>query len=118
MKLTKEEAVKHWVSGFSSIPSEMLRDIMYLYPGESYELTTPELPDGVVPSHGTVWAFKEPLDNEWLEKNIEAMAEAGFRVFKTYYGYWFGIDGGGYNFYDYHWTSLYDARGMHWHSDD
>ena len=33
------------------------------------------------------------------------------------FGYFFGIDGAGYDFYEAHWTPLYKARGLHWHDE-
>ena len=40
----------------------------------------------------------------------------GFRVFEhDEWGYFFGLDGGGYDFYPEHWMPLYRARGIEWH---
>lgn len=44
------------------------------------------------------------------------MSDCGFRIYKSEdYGYFFGIDGAGYSFYEEHWMPLYKARGLHWH---
>lgn len=75
----------------------------------------------IFPAWKTMWAFSEGIDREWLEGRytesaIQEMANCGFRVYESEdYGYVFGIDGAGYNFYEHHWIPLYDARGLHWH---
>ena len=44
------------------------------------------------------------------------MSRCGFRIYESEeFGYFFGIDGAGYSFYDEHWVPLYRARGLHWH---
>ena len=44
---------------------------------------------------------------------------SGFRIYESEeFGYFFGIDGAGYNFYDSHWIPLYDARGLKWHREE
>ncbi len=77
-----------------------------------------------LPMHGTMWAFDDMIDRDWLseefcEGSLQAMADCGFRIYKSEdYGYIFGIDGAGYNFYEAHWYPLYKARGLHWHDVD
>lgn len=76
--------------------------------------------DGL-PMWGTMWSFEESIDDYWLEKmgGLELMAECGFRIYQSEdYGYFFGIDGAGYDFYENHWIPLYKARGMKWHDED
>ena len=34
------------------------------------------------------------------------------------FGYFFGIDGAGYSFYEEHWIPLYKARGLQWHKTE
>ncbi len=70
--------------------------------------------DDILPMWGTMWMFKECLDNMWLEEDggLQAMADCGFRVFECEEGYIFGIDGAGYDFYEAHWIPLYLARGL------
>lgn len=47
------------------------------------------------------------------------MADCGFRIYEQEdYGYIFGIDGAGYDFYDEHWCPLYKARGLRWHDEE
>lgn len=47
---------------------------------------------------------------------IKKMSECGFRIYEhDEWGYFFGIDGCGYSFYDEHWIPLYKKRGLQWH---
>lgn len=74
--------------------------------------------DGDLPMWGTMFSFRDPCDNWWLEEGdgIAVMSRCGFRVFESEeFGYFFGIDGAGYDFYESHWIPLYRARGLHWH---
>ena len=77
--------------------------------------------DDALPMWGTLWAFGEQLDNDWLadEGGIQAMADCGFRIYEQEdYQYIFGIDGAGYDFYSEHWIPLYKARGLQWHKKE
>lgn len=80
--------------------------------------------DNVLPMWGTMWAFGEHIDNDWLggefcENHFQEMADCGFRIYEQEdYGYIFGIDGAGYDFYESHWIPLYRARGLHWHREE
>lgn len=74
-----------------------------------------------LPMWGTMWSFDNSIDDYWLaEKDgIEVMSECGFRIFYSDdYGYFFGIDGAGYDFYESHWIPLYKARGLRWHDPE
>lgn len=74
--------------------------------------------DDALPMWGTMWSFGDSADDWWLEEGngIEIMSECGFRIYESdEFGYFFGIDGAGYNFYDAHWIPLYKARGLQWH---
>ena len=76
--------------------------------------------DGL-PMWGMMWSFGDSADNYWLEhmNGIHIMSECGFRIFKSEeFGYFFGIDGAGYDFYEAHWIPLYRARGLQWHDPD
>ena len=75
----------------------------------------------VLPIWGTMWSMGSPLDEDWLdtEKGLSAMSKCGFRIFEhEEFGYFFGIDGAGYDFYKEHWIPLYNARGLHWHGKE
>ena len=75
---------------------------------------------------GTMWAFGDQIDNDWLNPiysdlvgdGLQLMADCGFRIYEQEdYGYVFGIDGAGYDFYEAHWIPLYKARGLKWHKE-
>lgn len=76
--------------------------------------------DTWLPMWGTMWSFHESFDNDWLENGgIAEMSRCGFRIFESNeFGYFFGIDGVGYDFYGAHWIPLYQARGLHWHDEN
>ena len=85
------------------------------------------MPDGVsepydvFPMWGTMWSFHDSIDDWWLEEcdGIRLMSECGFRIYyHQEWGYFFGIDGAGYDFYAEHWEPLYKARGLHWHDEE
>lgn len=77
--------------------------------------------DGSLPMWGTMWSFGDSADDWWLSDDcgIRLMSECGFRIFESdEFGYFFGIDGAGYDFYEAHWEPLYKARGLRWHSEE
>ena len=74
----------------------------------------------MLPMWGTLWQFGDSADDYWLEdeENQRLMSECGFRIYEhDEWGYFFGIDGAGYDFYDAHWIPLYKARGLRWHDE-
>ena len=74
--------------------------------------------DSDLPMWGTLWSFGDSADDYWLEEldGIRIMSECGFRVYESdEFGYFFGIDGAGYDFYELHWIPLYKKRGLQWH---
>ena len=95
-----------------------------LYNGDTVTVSADDFDvcyDYSLPIWGTMWAFNDSSDIAWLEtdKGLTAMSECGFRVFQNDdFGYFFGIDGAGYDFYQEHWIPLYLTRGLHWHSDN
>lgn len=75
--------------------------------------------DDALPMWGTMWAFKDNCDKEWLCENLQKVADCGFRIFESEdYEYLIGIDGAGYDFYEAHFCPLYKARGLHWHKEN
>ena len=77
--------------------------------------------DDYLPMWGTMWSFGDSCDDWWLEENdgIRIMSECGFRIYESEeFGYFFGIDGAGYDFYESHWIPLYKARGLQWHNTE
>lgn len=86
------------------------------YPADDFEVEY----DDYLPMWGTMWQFHDSCDNWWLEEDggLEIMSECGFRIFYSdEFGYWFGIDGAGYDFYEAHWIPLYEKRGLKWHDE-
>lgn len=74
--------------------------------------------DDFLPMWGTMWSFGDSCDDWWLEEGdgIRIMSECWFRIYNSEeFGYFFGIDGAGYDFYEAHWIPLYKARGLQWH---
>ena len=73
--------------------------------------------DGALPMWGTMWSFGENMDDDWLtQEGLAKMSACGFRVYEhDEWGFFFGIDGAGYDFYEAHWIPLYHARGLEWH---
>lgn len=76
--------------------------------------------EDIVPVWGTMWSFGDKIDEYWLEERdgLHLMSDCGFRIYENEdYGYFFGIDGAGYDFFEQHWIPLYKARGLKWHDD-
>ena len=64
-----------------------------------------------LPMWSSMFQFRWHSDSLWLTKkdNIKIMSDLGFRIYKNEeWGYFFGIDGAGYNFYESHWIPLYN----------
>ena len=74
--------------------------------------------EDVFPMWGTLWSFSDTTDEEWVRSNPDVVAECGFRIFEDDEtgDIYLGIDGAGYDFYEAHWTPLYEARGLKWHN--
>lgn len=93
---------------------DMPRSEQVEIPADEVEVECLEL----LPMWGTMWSFGDSTDDWWLEdgNGIEIMSKCGFRIYESdEFGYFFGIDGAGYSFYDAHWIPLYKARGLQWH---
>lgn len=74
--------------------------------------------DGILPMWGWLWSFSDSADDYFMDEldGIKKMSECGFRIYEhDEWGYFFGIDGCGYSFYDEHWIPLYKKRGLQWH---
>ena len=77
--------------------------------------------DDYLPMWGTMWTFGDSCDDYWLTEDdgLQIMADCGFRIYEQEdFGYVFGIDGCGYDFYEAHWIPLYKKRGLHWHETE
>lgn len=74
--------------------------------------------DSRLPAWGTLWQFGDSCDDYWLKEQngIRIMSDCGFRIYEhDEWGYFFGIDGAGYDFYSEHWIPAYKKRGLQWH---
>lgn len=97
--------------------------IVYLDNGEQVQVAEYEMEleyDDGLPMWGTMWSFGDSADDYWLSdgNGIRIMSQCGFRIYEhEEYGYFFGIDGAGYDFYEAHWIPLYKARGLKWHDE-
>lgn len=70
------------------------------------------------PMWGTMFQPKERIDEDWIEENLQKVADCGFRIYEhDDYGIFLGINGCGYDFYEEHWIPLYKARGLRWHDE-
>lgn len=113
---TIREATEGWVREFNAINTGMIAELMQHNPcdwricnDESYG----------VPMWGTMWSFYDSADDYWLEEldGVAIMIDIGFTVFESYnYGYFFGLDAAGFDFYEAFWIPLYKARGLCWHT--
>ena len=118
--MTQGQAAGIWVRGFNSLPQSVIEKL--IKSGDEVVEITPynDEKDSFLPLWGMMWSFDVAIDNDWLAKkcNQKLMAECGFRIYEQEdYGYIFGIDGGGYDFYESHWIPLYKVRGLAWHVD-
>ena len=102
-------------------------DILYVieqYDKKQIELESDDFEiqrDEYFPMWGTMWAFADNCDDYWITEmgGLQIMADCGFRIYEQEdYGYVFGIDGCGYDFYEAHWIPLYKARGLQWHNTE
>ncbi len=98
--------------------------IIKLYDGESIMVEEDDFElyeYAFLPMWGEMWQFKDPIDDFWLKEmdGIQVMSDCGFRIYESEeFGYFFGIDGAGYDFYESHWIPLYKKRGLQWHDSE
>lgn len=121
---TKKEATEAWVAEFNAIPLSMLQRLVDIDIDE-WQIHYSEDENGYAystfPTWGTVWSFGDSMDDYWLEEKdgIKQMTDLGFIVLEhDEYGYWFGVDAGGFDFYEGFWIPLYEARGLQWHESE
>ena len=104
-------------------PETEMYDIM-LHNGKKISTVKDDLEANIyepLPMWGTMWSFGDSCDDWWLSNGngIDIMSACGFRIYEhDEWGYFFGIDGAGYDFYEAHWIPLYKARGLRWHDED
>lgn len=117
--MTIEQATHDWVSEFNAVPTAVIRKLASLREGEVVEVTASDNQDAFLPVWRTMWSFSDECDNHWLKYSdgIKIMERLGFKVYEQEdFGYIFGIDGFGYDFYKRHWIPLYRERGLQWHT--
>ena len=106
------EACQKWVNMMDSVPRKLIEKA---YEDEEINELTDSLSEEKLPMWGEVFV-PERMDQEWIEENIETVADCGFRVYETdEIGVFLGVDGGGYSFIEEHFIPLYKARGLQWH---
>ncbi len=94
------------------------------YDGNDYTLDEDNFEierDSLLPAWGWLFSFRDNADDYWLSDldGLEVMSECGFRIYEhEEWGYFFGIDGAGYDFYSEHWIPLYKKRGLQWHDPE
>ena len=121
---TIREATQAWVNEFNAISRSMIEQLMIGHPDEWEEITVfdeDDEPDDFLPMWGWMWSFDSIFDEEWFEEKdgIEVMSKLGFRIYHhEEFGYFFGIDAAGLDFYGEYWIPLYKARGLHWHKEE
>lgn len=108
--------VMEWVQRtLNEVPTELIRRAYMANPGEWSEVTVraedDAEPDDILPMWGSM---RNGLSDHWMEhddgEGIAILSRCGFRVYDGgSLGYWFGIDGGGYDFCEAHWRPLYEA---------
>ena len=134
---TKYDHVIYYSEGYAGQHGEVI-ETNYDGDSEKYLVRLEDDPDHPVEAHrddltvvvedqfpmwSTMWAFNDTADNDWLdgkfgEDGKQLMADCGFRIYESEdYGYVFGINGAGYDFYECHWIPLYKARGLKWHKE-
>lgn len=119
------DAAHAFVAEFNAFPESMIETLMGVDIDSWSEVTVFADDENdeyreFLPMWGTMWSFSDPCDNWWLEEKdgIRIMSELGFRIYShEEWGYFFGVDGAGYDFYEQHWIPLYKARGLHWHKE-
>lgn len=113
-----EKATEKWVDTFNQFNTNMLFELYNNNP-DDWELIHPEYNSSVYapfPMWATMWQFSDSADIYWIEQNIQAMIKCGFCIYRSeQYGYFFGINGCGYNFITEHFIPLYKKRGLKWH---
>ena len=119
-KLTLRQAAEKWVHEYMNpFPRQMIAKLIQIEPNTWREITLTDNEEyDFLPMWGTMWQFADCIDVEWMVNHdgSRALTDCGFRIYESdEFGYFFGIDGAGYDFYEEHWIPLYLARGLKWH---
>lgn len=92
--------------------------------GQSVAVKTDDLEverDPQMPMWRALWQFNDPCDAGWMDDGdgVRVMSECGFRIYHhDEWGYFFGIDGAGYDSLESHWHPAYLRRGLEWHGPE
>ncbi len=119
--MNKKQAVERLVDSFSQVPANWVAT-MAEKTGDSF----------FDPMWSTMWIVKDSVDARNILKlqvtdNEDENSETyGFQQLKDLGIYSFmidgeivlGINGAGYDFWESHWTPLYDALGYNWHDKE
>ncbi len=123
-EVTRLDAAREWVKEFNAVPTQMIAKLWNSDPDDWREVTSSEGEVenyDMLPAWGTMWSFGDGCNSDWLRlgDGIQQMSNCGFRIYESKeFGYFFGIDGTGYDFYEAHWLPLYNARGLRWHDTE
>ena len=110
----KQEAADYLVDTLNCIPSGLILDAWkYEMAKESvsrndyqYENRWQIVPGGDMdaddfPMWGWVWGTSDWITDEWVEEHIKELQDIGFTIIHhDEYGYFLGINGAGYDFYE------------------
>ncbi len=120
MKLTKKEAVQRMVDQFSSIPQEWVQTMAEKNSDEFYGIMW-----------GTMWIVNDHVDIRRIEKLLKSVndeddemngyqeiGDTGIYAFNIADKLVLGINGAGYDFFEDHWTPLYETLGYKWHAEE
>lgn|SRR6267142_1390091 len=115
--MSRHEAVERLINSFSAIPTEWVK-IVAEKSGDGFY--------GIM--WGTMFIVNDSVDKrrikallkpvEDVEDELYGSQEAGdtgISAFEIDGELVLGINGAGYDFYEYHWTPLYNALGYEWH---
>ena len=131
--MTILKATRYWVRGFNAFPQPMISMLIAYSPESWQEITLPTVGDSVF-VYETSQCGEIISRNDFsyivslFDGNTVTLTSDEFEVCYDYplpiwgtmwsfddFGYLFGIDGTGYDFYEEHWIPLYLARGLQWH---
>lgn len=125
---TKKDAVRDFVTHwFNNIPAHYVfrgnEWEEFAFYGNHYDDDTEDyvIDDCAdIPMWGTLFLISDIWLEEFVREHMHEVAELGFVVIESYeYGDLFlGVDGAGYDFYEAHWTPLYDLCKFNWHNED
>lgn len=126
--MTIKEAVELFVErDIDKVPTGLIFDNIASHPSDwKYYDAGEWMPVSFFPDcmWGWMFSFSSTWNEEWAvgsdyyDPHLDEMEECGFHLFLSdEYGLYFGIDGGGYSFIEAHWTPLYHAIGLKWHTN-